>query len=82
MEKVSAESWEMCQNGSGCYFDLISSCRYPLAGADPGFFKRGARKNAENQGHISIELDMYKEYIAELRSKRATNFEARNVQTL
>ena len=35
------------------------------------FFQRGARKNAENQGHISIELEMYKEYIAELRAKRA-----------
>ena len=28
------------------------------------FFHRGARKNAENQGHISIELAMYKQYIA------------------
>ena len=41
------------------------------AGADPGFFSTGERKNAENQGHISIELEMYKRYIAELRAKLA-----------
>ena len=39
-------------------------------------FQRGARKNAENQGHSSIELEMSKQYIDELRGKRASNFEA------
>ena len=29
---------------------------------------------------VSIEPEMYKQYIAELRAKRAANFEARNVQ--
>ena len=40
------------------------------SGADPGFFQRGARKKAENQGHRSIELEMYKQYIDDLRVKR------------
>ena len=31
-----------------------------------GFFQRGAWQNAENQGHSSIELEMHKQYIAEL----------------
>ena len=30
-------------------------------------------KNAENQGHSSIMLEMYKQYTDELRTKRATN---------
>ena len=38
------------------------------------FCQRGARKNAENQGHSSIELEIYKQYIAELRAKRAYNY--------
>ena len=40
------------------------------------FFQRGARKNSENQVHSSIELEMYKQYIDELRAKRASNCEA------
>ena len=32
------------------------------------FFQRGARKTYENQGHSSIELEMYKQYIGELQS--------------
>ena len=47
------------------------------SGADPGIFSTGARKN---QGHSRIELELYKEYIAEFRAKRAYNFEARNVK--
>ena len=35
------------------------------------FFSTGGTKNVANQGHSSIELEMYKEYIAELRAKRA-----------
>ena len=30
----------------------------------------------------NIELEMYKQYMGELRAKRAANFEARNVQTV
>ena len=50
------------------------------AGADPGFILAGARTNAENQSDSCIELEMYKQYIDELRAKRASNFEVRNVQ--
>ena len=50
-----------------------------VAGANTGFFSAGARKNAENQGHRSIELEMFQQYMDELRVKRAANFEARNV---
>ena len=35
------------------------------------FFQREARTNSENQDHSSIELEMYKQYVAELRAKRA-----------
>ena len=38
-------------------------------GADPGFVLAGARTNVENQGHSSIALEMYKQYIDELRAK-------------
>ena len=34
------------------------------------FFQRGARKKAENQGHSSIELEMYKQYILKLGIKK------------
>ena len=44
------------------------------------FCQRGGTKNAENQGHNSIELEVYKQYIAELRAKLVANFEAKNVQ--
>ena len=44
------------------------------------FFPAGVRQNAENQGHSSIELEMSKQYIDELRAKRASHVEARNVQ--
>ena len=37
------------------------------------FFSAGARTKAENQGHSSIELEMYKQYYGWI-------FEARNVQ--
>ena len=50
--------------------ELSLKKKVPNAGADPGFFQRGARKNAENQGHSSIELEMYKQYIAVLRFAR------------
>ena len=58
--------------------DLIGTILF--FGADPGFFSTGSTKNAENQGHSSIELEMYKQYIVVLRAKRAYNLEARNVK--
>ena len=45
-----------------------------LSGADPGFFSAGAQKNAENQGHSSIELEMSKQYIDELWAKARLKF--------
>ena len=71
--------WDV-HNESRCKW--VTSSRYveQFQAQIQDFCQRGARKNAENQGHSSIELEMYKLYIDKLHAKRAYNFEARNVQ--